>query len=77
MGLTRPKIDLKQRQDLKFEETSGRFNPYQGLNFGGQARDEAHIWTGTKAYIYAGNNSYLEKIPAQPKYKGQRLGHKV
>lgn len=47
-----PKIDLKQMQDLKFKETSGHFNPYQGLNFGGQAGDEIHIWTGTKGYVY-------------------------
>ena len=38
-----PKIDLKQMQDLKSKETSGHFNPYQGLNFGGQAGDEIHI----------------------------------
>lgn len=38
-----PKIDLKQMQHLKFKETSGHFNPYPGLNFGGQDRGEAHI----------------------------------
>lgn len=53
MGMTSPKIDLKQMQDLKFKETSGHFNPYQGLNFGGQAGDEIHIWTGAKGYIHS------------------------
>lgn len=43
MGMTGPKIDLKQMQDLKFKETSGHFNPNQGLNFEGQAGDEIHI----------------------------------
>lgn len=41
MGTTGPKRDLKERQDLKSKETSGCFNPYQGLNVGGQARGEA------------------------------------
>ena len=35
MGMTGPKTDLKQMQDLKFKVTSGHFNPYQGLNFEG------------------------------------------
>lgn len=30
-----------EMQNLEFKETSGHFNPYQGLNFGGQARNEA------------------------------------
>lgn len=38
-----PKTDLKQMQALELTDIGGHFNPYQGLNFRGKARDETHF----------------------------------